>query len=467
MKDRGMLHHYQVRGVEHIKKNLAGALWMDIGTGKTITSLTAIEDLMDKGEVYGVLVIAPLRICQSVWMQEALEWKHTSRLTFSLVHGTPQDRVAALRRKAFIYLVNYENLQWLSDQLIKKYLSRGKHLPFNMVVMDEVSKMSSSTSKRVKAFLRLLPYTMRRIGLTGTPATNGYQKLHGQYLCLDGGTRLGRHKTKFEARFFEQDYMGYKLKLRPGSKELIEDAIKDITYPVDAKDYLELPKKTILDIPIQLPKHARDIYNELEEEFFTEIDGEEIEVFNAAARSTKCLQICNGAIYTDETRNFAEVHQGKLDALEDILEEMAEKPLLVCYSFRSDAKRIKQRFKTAVDVKDRPADQIVSDWNRGDIPLLIGHPGSMGHGLNLQYGGHHMVWFGLPWDLELYDQAIGRLDRQGQKYPVFVHRLIAEGTIEEEAVKPVLSMKGSVQDALKRAIKKHQEKSEVKGLMAQ
>jgi SNF2 family DNA or RNA helicase len=463
MKAKDLLHRYQVRGVQHIKNNLACALWMDIGTGKTITSLTAIEDLMDAGEIYGALVVAPLRICQSVWMQEAKEWRHTTRLTFSLIHGKPQDRIAALRRKAFIYLVNYENLPWLSDKLVEKYLSRGKHLPFNMVIFDEVSKMSNSTSKRVKAFLRLLPYTMRRTGLTGTPATNGLTKLHGQYLTLDGGVRLGRYKTHFESRYFESDYMGYKLVPKPGAEEEIKNAIKDITYTVDAKDYLELPEKTVVDIPIELPDEARSTYDEMEEEFFTEIAGEEIEAFNAAAKSTKCLQICNGAVYTDKTGSFTEVHDSKLEALGDIIEEMAGRPLLVCYSFRSDAERIKRRFKFAMDVREKPADEIVSAWNQGEIPLLIGHPASMGHGLNLQYGGHHIVWFGLPWDLELYDQAIGRLDRQGQKYPVFIHRLLAEDTMEDKVVKGVLAHKGNIQKALREAVKQYQYRRQIGG----
>ena len=370
---KSQLHGYQTRAVQHIMDNNFAALWLEVGLGKTICSLTAIEDLKDQCQVYGTLVIAPLRICQSVWRQEAKNWAHTQGLSFSLVHGTPKQRMQALFSRADVYLINYESLMWLSDQLIRFWLSRGKHLPFNMVVFDEVSKMSNSTSKRTKAFCKILPHTMRRIGLTGTPATNGLPKLHGQYLVLDAGQRLGIYKTHFEAKYFTPDFMGYKLAPRPGAEDAIRKAIQDITFQASAKDYLTLPKLNVQDIFLPFTPKAHAAYQSMEEDFFLAIDNGEVEAFNQAARSMKLLQVCNGHVYI-EAPEYLIVHDAKLDALDDIVEEMSGNPLLVCYNYRSDAQRIKKKFPHAIDVKDLPADVIVDQWNKGEIPLLMGHP---------------------------------------------------------------------------------------------
>jgi len=455
MLHKDQLHQYQLRMVEHITSRPASALWSSVGTGKTITTLTAIEELMDTCEVYGTLVVATKRIVQAVWKQEAASWYHTEGFTFSTILGSPKQRVAALFKRADIYLINYENLPWLIDKLKQHWLHKGKHLPFNLVVFDEISKMSNSKSIRTKAFCKILPYTTMRVGLTGTPATNGLVKLHGQYLVLDGGTRLGVRRADFELKYFEADYMGYKLTPRPGADEAIRHTIQDMTYTVEAKDYLELPACTVQDVLIPWSDKSRKQYDDLETEFYMEMDEGSIEVFNQAAKTMKMLQACNGFVYTDEFRNVASIHSDKLDALDELVEGLNGAPLLVCYSFKADAAAIKERFPNAVNVTDGDASDIVEKWNAGEIGMLIGHPASMGHGLNLQKGGHHLAWYGLTWDLEYYEQAVGRLDRQGQTKPVFVHRLLMEDCIEQ-VVSEALGNKGNTQEAIKNAVKKHQ-----------
>lgn len=456
MRPRSMLHTYQREAVVKIKTNLSSALWMEVGTGKTITTLTAIEELMDECHVYGTLVISTKRIVEAVWRQEAKEWEHTTDFSFSLISGTPAQRLRQLFRRADIYLINYENIPWLIDALIQFWLSRGKHLPFNMIVLDEVSKMANATSQRVKAFCKIYPYVARKVGLTGTPATNGLVKLHGQYLVLDGGVRLGRSKTKFISKYFETDYMGYSLSLREGAKEAIRAEIQDMTYIAAASDHLDLPALTVVDINIQWEKQGRDIYDEMETEFFIQLSDGSVEAFNQTSKSTKLLQICSGFVYTEEPRQTLHVHNQKLDALAELIEELDGTPLLVCNGFIADADRIKARFPTAVSIKDDSADVIVARWNRGEIPILVGHPASMGHGLNLQHGGNHLAWFSLTWDLEYYEQAIGRLMRQGQTKPVFVHRLLMDNSMDNVVIE-ALSAKGNTQAAIKNAIKHYQE----------
>ena len=431
--------------------------------GKTITTLTSIAELMDRCEVMGVLIVAPLRVAQSVWKQEAAGWEHTKNLTFSMVIGSPAKREVALGKRVDVFLINYENLPWLSDVIMTKYVKRGRRPPFDMVVFDEVSKMANSTSKRGKAFVKLLPYTERRVGLTGTPATNGLLKLFGQYLCLDAGSRLGTGVTAFRNRFFESDYMGYKWSLRKGADARIHELIQDMTYQISAKDYLELPKLTVRDTWLELPKKVRKQYDELEKEFFVELDDQDVEVFSEAALQNKLIQFCNGAYYLQPGNpEYEHLHDAKLDELESIVEEMAGQPLLVSYNFKFDRDRIKKKFGDLVtDIREDSAEVIVEKFNNGEIPILIGHPASMGHGLNLQHACNHLVMFGLNWDLELYEQVLGRLHRNGQKKPVVVHQLLVKDSMEE-AVADSLSSKASTQDELRAAIKTYQLKRETK-----
>ena len=409
-------------------------------------------------QVYGTLIVAPLRVCQTVWAQEAANWTHTQGLTFSLIHGTQKERHYAMRKKADIYLVNYENLAWLIDELIYVYLSKGKYPPFNMAVYDEVSKLKDPSTNRHEALRKLLAYLPYRLGLTGTPASNGYKDLFGQYMAIDTGQRLGFNITDFKEEFFNTEgYGGYDMVTKPGAEDAIKMRIADITLQMSNDDYAELPEMIVNDIMINLPSSVRDKYDKLENDMFIELDsGAEVEVFNAAALTNKCLQAANGALYLEPGSPVWDVlHDEKINALEDIVEESAGNPILCLYEFRSDLDRIRKKFPQARylggSMTTTQVQELLDDWNAGKIPLLVGHPASVGHGLNLQYGGHTMVWFGLNWSLELYDQAIGRLVRQGQKYPVIVHRLLAANTLDE-AVRDALAFKTFTQDGLKKTI---------------
>ena len=458
MRTKSDLYKFQGKAVEHIIASNGSMLWLDVGLGKTIVSLTAIEELQDRYEVRSVLVIAPVKVIEAVWAQEGAEWQHTQRLTFSLVRGNPAQRLDALRQPADIYLINYEQLKWLSDTLNEHWLDNDQPLPFDMVVFDEISKMKTATAKRCKAFVKLLPYFHYRVGLTGTPASNGVIDLHGQFLMVDGGHRLGPNITGYRTRWFIYNEYSRKYSPRRNAKEEIQHRIADITLEMSSDDYLELPPLVTIDHRAELPELAMDKYVEFENEFFATVDGEEIEAFNAGAKSIKCRQLANGAVYSSEDRSeWAILHEEKMDALGELVEELQEQPLLVCYQFIHDKERIRKRFPGAVFLDRTNVAEKVKDWNDGGIKLLIGHPASMGHGLNLQYGGCHLCWFGLPWSLELYEQAIGRLLRNGQTQTVFNHRLLAAGTIEAEVMAKVVEQKGATQRDLREAIKQYRE----------
>jgi len=453
------LHPYQSKAVSHSLDNDRSALWIDMGLGKTPITLTTMQKRMDSLQVYGTLVLAPLRVCQTVWEQEAAKWSHTTDLTFSLIHGKPSTRERAVLRRADVYLLNYENVSWFVETIERLYLSQGKYPPFNMLVMDEVSKMKNASSKRHKAMQRLLPYLPYRMGLTGTPAANGYLDLFGQFLAIDDGHRLGTKMKQYEDAYFtEKDKYSHKEHvINEHAEAAIKRAVSDITIQMSAEDYLELPPVIYNDIEIVLPPDVMAQYNQLEEEMFLELDsGAELEVFNAAAKTNKLLQFANGACYLSPGGEWAPVHQAKLDALEDVIEESGGTPVLCFYEFRSDVERIMTRFpKGAVHLKGglstKATQDILTRWNAGEIPLLVAHPASAGHGLNLQYGGHLMVWFGLNWSLELYQQAIARLARQGQTHSVMIHRLLAVNTMDY-AQASALSGKAHTQDALRSAV---------------
>lgn len=432
-------------------------------THNTISALTVMQQRMDAMQLYGTLVLAPLRVCQTVWSQEAKKWEHTGHLTFSLVHGTQPKREIALLQRADVYLVNYENTVWLVEAIERLYLSQGKYPPFNMVVLDESSKMKNAASKRHKALQRLLPYIPYRLGLTGTPAANGYKDLFGQYLALDGGQRLGFDMASYERAYFveKDEYTHKTFQILEHAESAIKHAIGDITIEMAAEDYLTLPPVTVNDIWVDLPPKVQAQYDKLEKDMFIELDsGAEIEVFNASAKANKLLQYANGACYVNPEGEWAKVHDHKLDVLEDIVEESAGTPVICFYEFRSDVERILKKYPGAVFLKGglstKAVEDIVDRWNRGEIPLMLAHPASAGHGLNLQYGGHTMVWFGLTWSLELYQQAVARLARQGQEYPVMIHRILARLTydvIQEDS----LVMKDGTQTSLRNAVKKYRE----------
>lgn len=430
------MHRYQCRAVRHVLDHPNAMLWLDVGLGKTVISLSAILDRLDSLVAFGTLVIAPKRVCRMVWRQEARAWAHTRGLTFSLVHGNRRERHYALRKPADIYLVNYDNLPWLVDEIIAIWLSRGEYPPFQTIIYDEVSKLKDSTGVRSTALQRILPYFPYRVGLTGTPASNGYIDLFGQYLAVDGGARLGTSYTKYLDEFFVKE--GYRYQLRDGAEEEIKARIADITLCMTQEEYLPFLKKPVInDVWVELPAKARAQYAQLEREMFLELDqGGEIEVFNQAALLNKCLQAANGQPYVvPNSGQWAAMHDAKLDALEDIVLESNGQPILVAYEFQSDRDRILERLKGAVhlggNMTEAQESKLQEDWDAGRIPVLVGHPASMGHGLNLQYGGHIGVWFGLNWSLDLYQQFIGRLARQGQQNIPIFHRILAKDTADE------------------------------------
>jgi SNF2 family DNA or RNA helicase len=435
---RELLHEYQERGVDFILNTPKCALFLDLGLGKTLTSLTAIVDLHDQLEVNKVLVVAPLRVANTVWHKEILNWEHTKHLTYSIVTGSEKKRIESLFKPADIYIINRENIKWLVDYY-------GKSWPFDMVVIDESSSFKSVSAQRFKALRKVLPYIDRLVQLTGTPASNGLLDLYAQIYLLDTGARLGRTMTAYKARFFESDYMGYKYTPREQSKEIIYSLLDDIVMTMRAEDYLQLPPRIDINQIVELPEKLMKEYRTLEKEFIADILDTEIAVFNAAALAGKLLQFCNGAIYTDDSGAYIGLHDAKLDALAEIIEENQGENILVAYNFKSDLERLKARFKNAV-VLDKQG-EAVDKWNNGEIELLLAHPASAGHGLNIQKGGSIIVWFGLNWSLELYQQFNGRLHRQGQTKPVRIIHLVAGGCMDEKVLQAIES-KAETQDEL-------------------
>lgn len=457
MLTRSQLHQYQVVATDHIVDHPKSMLWLDMGLGKTISTLTAIVDYMDRMQVYGVLVLAPLRVCQAVWEQEAAKWEHTRHLTFSSITGPASRREWNLMRKANVYLLNYDNVRWAVDKYYEHFDARGLSLPFNMIVFDEVSKLKNSTTKRHKALRRMLPVIDYRVGLTGTPASNGYKDLHGQYLALDDGQRLGEYITHFREQYMHKSFDGFNYELNTGAENSIQHALGDVTLQMSAKGLLDLPDVTVNDIWLDMPPAAMDQYKQLEKDMFVQMDdGAQIEVFNAAALTGKCLQAANGALYVEPGEpGYSILHDTKLDALDDVIEEAAGSPVLILYAYKHDKERIMQRHPGCQQFKSgmskTATENMIRDWNAGKVPLLMGHPASMGHGLNLQDGGHIAVWYGLNWSLELYEQANARLDRQGQTHPVVQHRLLCSGTMDE-GVAAALDGKRTTQAELRQAI---------------
>lgn len=473
MRLYSQLYPYQQKAIQFSLEHPQGMLWLDMGLGKTAVALSAVAKRQDQIQVYAALVVAPLRVIQMVWRQEAANWVHTKHLRFSMIHGNPNQRERAFRVPADVYLVNYEGLRWLCERLEHVYLRQGRYLPFNMVIFDEVSKLKAHTTKRHAALRNVLPFIPYRLGLTGTPAANGYLDLFGQYLAVDSGVRLGTSKQTFTERFFHQSGWGVasKYEVDVGAEKAIEELIGDITMQMSAEDYLELPPVKINDIWVDLPEKARQQYDQLERDMFMELDsGTTVEVFNAAALTTKCLQAANGAAYAETGGPWDWLHDAKLDALGDIIEESAGKPLLVTYAFRHDAERIEKQYDGIHHISSRVSAPKMADlleqWNRGQVPVLLGHPKSMGHGLNLQHGGDTLVMFGLPWSLEEYQQTIDRLaGGLRRRRPVIVHRILVRNTADE-AVRLALERKATTQDGLKGALNEYRRQKTGQGAPA-
>ncbi len=458
------LHGYQQKAVEFQCTNPETALWLDPGLGKTAITLTSIAHLISVGFLKAVIIVAPIRVCRLVWRQEAAKWSHTCGLRFSMVMGNRDQRTRALLKDADVYITNYENLRWLGETLHTYFISKNRPLPFSGIVWDEISKMKNSATQRVKSVKKILPYLNWKTGLTGTPASNGYKDLHGQFLVLDEGHRLGTSKTAFSTRFYRKEGP-YKEVPFPDTEETIKHLIGDITLEMSAEDYNPLPDLIINDVMVELPDDLRTKYDQMEKDFFTILDsGAEVEMFNQASLTNKCLQFSNGAMYPIAGMPMWEaIHDLKLDALEDIIEESAGKPILCWYAYRSDAERIMKRFAeiNPINLTDCKSESSLNNamlrWQSGDCRLMISHPFSAGHGVDgLQKTGNTLVWFGLNWSLDAYEQANARLRRQGQGAPVVCHRIMTIKTLDE-AQMIALNDKAETQDGLRKAIKSYRE----------
>jgi len=463
-----LLHDYQKKAVNFQCTHAQSMMWLDMGLGKTVITLTSIAHLLSTGYLRGVVIVAPIRVIRLVWRQEAAKWEHTKHLRFSMVTGTKDQRTRALMRPADIYLINYENLRWLAETLQTYYVAKDKPLPFNGVVWDEISKMKNSATDRVKAVRKVLDQFTWTTGLTGTPASNGYKDLHGQFLVVDRGVRLGTSKTAFKTRFYRK--VGtYKEVLYDDAEDTIKNLIGDITLEMSAEDYNPLPDLIVNNIEVEMGGEVRAKYEQLEKEFFTQLDsGTTVEVFNQGSLTNKALQFSNGAVYPVAGMPLWEpIHDLKLDALEEIIDEAQGSPVLCAYAYRSDAERIMARFKdlrpiNLTECKTEGSLTAAMDrWMKGDCQLMIGHPASMGHGIDgLQKRGRTVVWFGLNWSLDLYDQMNARVRRQGQGAPVVCHRIMCRDTLDQ-AQAIALDEKATTQNALRSAVKKYRQQKGV------
>lgn len=434
-------HNYQRQATQFIIDHDEAAIFLGMGLGKSVITLTAIWQLMlDYFTIHRVLVIAPLRVARDTWPAEIAKWDHLRGLTVAVAVGTKQDRLDALAQSAMVTIINRENIPWLVNQM-------GGSWPFDMVIIDELSSFKNHRAKRFTALVKMRPHVKRWVGLTGTPAANGLMDVWAQFRLLDGGERLGRFITRYRERWFVPDKRNgmqvFTYKPRVGAEDEIYGAISDMTLSMRTTDHLQLPKLTVTTMPVTLEPKERKVYDQLKADLVLDLDGATVDAANAAALSGKLLQLASGAIYTDDG-DWASVHERKLDVLEDLVEAANGNPLLVAYWFTHDRERITACFPQARELKTS-AD--IEAWNRGEITLGLIHPASAGHGLNLQSGGHLLVWFSLTWSLELYQQTNARLYRQGQSEPVTITHLVAEGTLDETVLK-ALDAKDATQAAL-------------------
>ena len=462
MRSPEMLFDYQKKMVNFQCTHPNSMLWADMGLGKTIVTLTTLSHLIRAGFLKGVIIVAPIRVIRLVWRQEAAKWEHTKHLKFSMVTGTKDQRTRALLRPADIFLINYENLRWMAETLQTYFIKKDRPLPFNGIVWDEISKMKNSSTDRVKATRKVLDQFTWSTGLTGTPASNGYKDLHGQFLVVDKGDRLGISKTAFRTRFYRK--VGpYKEVPYDDTENTIKQLIGDITLEMSAEDYNPLPDLMVNDINIEMPDELREMYDRMEREFFLQLDsGSTVEVFNQASLTNKCLQFSNGAMYPVAGMPLWEpIHDLKLEALEEILDEAQGSPVLCSYAYRSDAARIMEKFKALrpINLTECKSEASLMNamhrWKHGDCQLMIGHPASMGHGIDgLQDSGHILVWYGLNWSLDLYEQFNARVRRQGQGAPVICHRILMLDTLDQ-AQALALDEKATTQAGLRNAVKQY------------
>lgn len=444
-------HDYQKYATEFIESHPIAAVILQMGLGKTVCTLTAIEHLIyDTFEVSKVLIVAPLRVAKVTWSDEIDKWDHLSHLTYSVAVGSEKERLSALKKKADLYMINRENLQWLIEK-------SGLPFDYDMVVLDELSSFKSWQSKRFRAFMKVRPKVQRVVGLTGTPSSNGLMDLFAEFKCLDMGERLGRFITQYRNAFFIPDRMNgqvvYSYKPRPFAEEEIYRRIGDITISMKALDHLKMPELIENRYPVYMDDGEKQQYESMKKDLILPyLENEAITAANAAALSGKLCQMANGAVYSDEG-SVAHIHDRKLDALEDII-EAAQGPILLCYWFKHDLERITKKLdELKVEYARISSDGSIRMWNEGKFQVGLIHPASAGHGLNLQAGGNHIVWFGLTWSLELLEQTNARLWRQGQRAEaVVVQYLVTAGTIDERIL-DAISKKEKDQNALIDAVK--------------
>ncbi|HEM3178847.1 DEAD/DEAH box helicase [Streptococcus suis] len=438
-------HEYQVYATEYILNHPIAAVLLDMGLGKSVITLTAIFDLtLDSFLVRKVLVIAPLRVARDTWPAEIEKWDHLKGLKYTVAVGSEVQRKTALMKRAQVYIINRENVEWLISRSAIPF-------DFDMVVIDELSSFKSHQAKRFKSLLKVRPKIKRIVGLTGTPSSNGLMDLWAEYRLLDMGQRLGRFIGRYREDYFVPDKRNqqviFSYKPKPGAEEAIYRLISDITISMKGADYLKLPELVINEVDVKLSEKEMKNLDIMKRDLITTVKGEEITAANAAALSGKLLQMANGAVYDDQG-TVLHIHDRKLDALEDLIEAANGKPVLIAYWFKHDLSRIQKRFEVEV----LSTSDSIKRWNDGEISIAAIHPASAGHGLNLQAGGSTLVWFGLTWSLELYQQTNARLWRQGQKETVVIHHLISKGTIDERVMK-ALNDKNNTQSALIDAVK--------------
>lgn len=444
-------HDYQKYAAEYIESHPAAAVFLDMGLGKTSITLTALNNLLfDYFDVHRILVVAPLRVARTTWSDEIEKWEHLHNLTFAIAVGTEKERIAALEQKADITMINRENLQWLIEK-------SGQPFEYDMVVLDELSSFKNHQAKRFKALMKVRPKVKRIVGLTGTPSSNGLIDLFAEFKILDMGERLGRFIGQYRNTYFKPDKVNgpivYSYKPLPGAEDAIYEKISDITISMKAADHLKMPELVNTKYMVYLSEKEKKKYDDMKAELVLNLPEGEITAANAASLSGKLSQMANGAVYADD-ESILPIHDRKLDALEDIIESANGKPILIAYWFKHDLMRIEQRLnEKKIPFQKLDSDASMKKWNKGELPVALIHPASAGHGLNLQSGGSTLVWFGITWSLELYQQTVARLYRQGQSSgTVTVIHILTQGTVDEKIMK-ALADKDSTQSALIDAVK--------------
>lgn len=448
-------HDYQEYCTQYIKDHAVAALLLDMGLGKTVITLTAINDLaLDSFEVSKVLIVAPLRVARDTWPAEIEKWDHLQNLTVSVMVGDVKARIAALHHQSLIYVINRENVKWL----IEYYEKNGLKWDFDMVVIDELSSFKNYQSQRFKFLRKIRPFTKRMVELTGTPTSNGLMDLWAEIGILDGGERLGRFIGRYREAYFKPGGMNpangivFNYVPRDGAEEMIYEKISDMTISMKAKDYLHMPDCIYSRQEVEMSEQEQKLYDMLAKDLMIPLEGGDIDAANAAALSNKLLQMSNGAVY-DENANVREIHTRKLEKLEDLIEAANGQSVLIAYWFKHDKARITAHLeKVGIKPRDIKTSEDIKDWNAGKLPVALIHPASAGHGLNIQQGGHILIWYGLTWSLELYQQTNARLWRQGQQDVVTIHHIITKGTVDED-VMAALDQKDTTQEKLIAAVK--------------